>query len=108
MLHGDDHPSTLVSLHNYARFADKSGDPHEARRLYETLVEGIERGLPPGHWHRWLFLGSYGEFLRVHNDLAEAEPERARAMKALLHDWYRETGARFLRAHKGREPYRPF
>ena len=29
-------------------------------------------------------------------------------MRRLLHDWYREVGAKFLRERDGRTPWRPF
>jgi hypothetical protein len=34
-------------------------------------------------------------------DLAEREPARVQAMRERLHAWYRETGAKFLRAKEG-------
>jgi hypothetical protein len=40
-------------------------------------------------------------------DLAASEPERVKTMRAKLHAWYRETGAKFLTAKAGGpEPWR--
>ena len=41
-------------------------------------------------------------------DLASAEPERVQQMRQQLHDWYKETDAKFLQAKPGGpEPWRP-
>ena len=42
------------------------------------------------------------------SDLAEQQPERVERMRQLLHDWYREVDAKFLRERDGRTPWRPF
>lgn len=55
-----------------------------------------------------IHLDNLAEDLSEQNDLALKDPERANAMRARLHSWYQETGAKFLRKKgDGPEPWRP-
>jgi hypothetical protein len=48
------------------------------------------------------------EDLGEKNDHASSQPERVKAMRARLHAWYRETGAKFLSAKAGGpQPWKP-
>jgi len=63
----------------------------------------IER-LEDGRVHLYDLAADVGE----RDDLAAAQPERVRSMRAMLHAWYRDVDAKFLRPRDGREPWRPY
>ena len=63
----------------------------------------IER-LEDGRVHLYDLARDVGE----RRDLAAEQPERVEQMRAMLHAWYREVDAKFLRPRDGREPWRPF
>ncbi len=49
------------------------------------------------------------ENLGERKDLADSQPDRVKTMRSRLHEWYWETGVRFLRPVKnGSRPWHPF
>ena len=86
---------------HYPHYGNQGGFPGGAIRSGNwKLVENYENGLTS--------LYDLSKDVGERNDLAEADKERAAAMTAKLHAWYRETGAKFLGAKKdGPEPWKP-
>ncbi len=99
----------------------RGGAPPERDALYWHYPHDSKHGGFPGGAVRmgdWKLIESYvdgsvvlhnlREDIGEQNDLAAAQPGRVKAMRARLHAWYRETGAKFLRAKPdGPEPWRP-
>lgn len=86
---------------HYPHYSNQGGFPGAAIRMGDwKLIERLE----DGRVHLYNLAKDVGE----RSDLASKQPERVRAMKAKLHDWYREVDAKFLQAKKGGpEPFRP-
>jgi arylsulfatase A-like enzyme len=100
LLHGrGTHDRDAIFWH-YPHYSNQGGFPGSAVRSGDwKLIQRIE----DGRVQLFNLKTDPGE----REDLAETEPQRTRELQARLHAWYRETGARFLRAKDGREPWRP-
>ena len=86
---------------HYPHYGNQGGFPASAVRLGDyKLIERLE----DGRVHLYDLANDLGE--RV--DLAEQEPDRVERMRELLHAWYREVDAKFLRERDGRTPWRPY
>ena len=86
---------------HYPHYGNQGGFPASAVRVGDyKLIERLEDGR--------VHLFDLGEDIGETNDLADAQPERVARMRALLHDWYREVDAKFLRERDGRRPWRPY
>ena len=87
---------------HYPHYSNQGGFPGGAVRMGDwKLIERYE----DGRLHLYHLKQDPGE----RQDLAASEPERVDAMRSRLHDWYWETGARFLRPRKGgATPWHPF
>jgi arylsulfatase A-like enzyme len=85
---------------HYPHSSNQGGFPGGAVRMGRwKLVERYE----DGRVHLFDHAADLGE----QNDVADEQSERTAAMRGVLHRWYGELGARFLRAKDGREPWRP-
>ena len=100
LLRGGEFPQRDLYWH-YPHYANQGGFPGGAIRSGNwKLVENYEDGSTSLH--------DLSQDAGERNDLSATEKDRAAAMKAKLHAWYRETGAKFLNAKKdGPEPWRP-
>jgi len=87
---------------HYPHYGNQGGFPGAALRLGDwKLIERFE----DGRIHLYDLASDPGE----RRDLAAIQPRRVESMRAMLHEWYREFDARFLRAKKnGPEPWRPW
>ncbi len=99
----------------------RGGAPPERGALFWHYPHYSKQGGFPGGAVRigdWKFIENYEdesvmlynlrEDVGEKNNLADAQPERVKAMRARLHVWYRETGAKFLTARPGGpQPWRP-
>jgi len=99
----------------------RGGAPPERDALFWHYPHYSKQGGFPGGAVRigdWKFIENYEdesvmlfnlrEDAGEKNNLAGAQPERIKAMRARLHAWYRETGAKFLTARPdGPQPWRP-
>ncbi len=87
---------------HYPHYANQGGFPGGAVRMGDwKLVERYE----DGRVHLYNLKEDAGE----QNDLAVAQADKVKHMRGRLHEWYWETGARFLRAKDaGPEPWHPF
>lgn len=101
VLDGSTDPVHEALFWHYPHYSNQGGFPGGAIRMGEwKLIERYE----DGRAHLFHLRQDPGE----QQDRAAAEPERVAAMRGRLHDWYRQTGARFLRARpEGPEPWRP-
>lgn len=101
LLRGGAAPERDALFWHYPHYGNQGGFPGGAVRMGDwKLVENYEDG------NAWLFHlpADIGE----KRDLAATQPERTKAMRARLHAWYRETGAKFLRAKEdGPAPWSP-
>ncbi|MBI5768711.1 MAG: sulfatase [Verrucomicrobia bacterium] len=87
-------PARDALFWHYPHYGNQGGFPGGAVRLGDwKLVENYEDGS--------VALYNLRDDLGEKQDLAAAQPERVRAMRSRLHAWYRETGAKFLRAKDG-------
>ena len=86
---------------HYPHYSNQGGIPGAAIRSGDwKLIERFEDGR--------VHLYNLAEDVSEQNDLADDHPDRVASMRASLHDWYKEVGARFLRAKPdGPEPWRP-
>jgi len=85
---------------HYPHYGNQGGFPSSAVRLGKwKLIERLE----DGRVHLFDLDNDLGE----RRDVAEQHPERVATMRKLLHDWYREVDAKFLREHKGKTPWHP-
>ncbi len=86
---------------HYPHYSNQGGFPGGAVRVGNwKLIERYEDG-------RVQLFDLDADLGELH-DVAAAHPERVAQMRARLHDWYEEVGARFLRALPGGpEPWRP-
>ncbi len=95
-----DFPTRPLFWH-YPHYANQGGFPGGAVRLGRwKLLERFE----DGRVHLYDLLDDPSET----NDLAAVHPQHVSRLRAVLHRWYREVGARFLRAKPGGpQPWRP-
>jgi arylsulfatase A-like enzyme len=85
---------------HYPHYGNQGGFPSSAIRLGNwKLIERLEDGRA--------HLFDLAEDLGERNDLATQHPDRVDNMRRLLHAWYQEVDAKFLREHKGAIPWRP-
>lgn len=85
---------------HYPHYSNQGGFPGGAVRSGDwKLVERYE----DGRVHLYDLKNDPGE----RADLAERHPERVAALRARLHAWYKDVGARFLEPKDGRTPWRP-
>ena len=86
---------------HYPHYANQGGFPGGAVRQGDwKLIERYE----DGQVHLYNVQHDVGE----QTDLASKHPERVRAMRARLHDWYKQVDAKFLRPRDGGpKPWRP-
>lgn len=86
---------------HYPHYANQGGFPGGAIRMGDwKLIENYEDGS--------VQLFNLRDDIGEQKDLASAQPERVKTMRARLHAWYRETGAKFLRAKPdGPAPWSP-
>jgi len=86
---------------HYPHYSNQGGPPAGGIRMGPwKLVERYENGE--------IELYNVEKDIRERKNLVEQHPDRARRMRAKLHEWYREVDARFLRAKgDGPEPWRP-
>ena len=86
---------------HYPHYANQGGFPGGAVRMGDwKLLERYE----DGQVHLYNLADDIGE----QTDLAKTHPDRASAMRAKLHAWYKETDAKFLQAKgDGPQPWRP-
>jgi arylsulfatase A-like enzyme len=94
-------PAERPLFWHYPHYGNQGGFPASAVRLGDyKLIERLE----DGRLHLYNLKADLGE----RDDLVDREPARAKRMRAMLHAWYREVDAKFLRPREGREPWRPF
>jgi len=85
---------------HYPHYSNQGGFPGGAIRLGQwKLIERYE----DGRVHLYDMQNDIGE----QNDLAEEQPDRVQQLRGLLHEWYDEVDARFLRPRDGAEPWHP-
>ena len=85
---------------HYPHYSNQGGIPSGAIRMGDwKLIERYE----DGRVHLYNLKDDIGE----KKDLAAANKKRVRQMRAQLHTWYREVGAKFLQPKNGNTPWRP-
>ncbi|MGJ8634385.1 MAG: sulfatase [Luteolibacter sp.] len=85
---------------HYPHYSNQLGIPGGAVRVGNfKLVENYEDGS--------VALYNLKDDIGEKNDLAATQPERVGEMRAKLHGWYEEVGAKFLQPKGGNEPWRP-
>jgi arylsulfatase A-like enzyme len=101
LLRGGAVPARDALYWHFPHYGNQGGFPGGAIRMGEwKLIENYEDGSVQLYHLR----DDIGE----RTDLASAQKERVNAMRAKLHAWYRETGAKFLRAKAdGPQPWKP-
>ncbi len=94
-------PDRKALFWHYPHYSNQGGIPGGAVRVGNyKLIERFEDGR--------VHLYNLAEDIGEQNDLAEKMPDRVDEMRALLHNWYKEVDAKFLRAKPGGpEPWRP-
>lgn len=91
LLRGGPAPARDALFWHYPHYGNQGGFPGGAVRMGDwKLVENYEDGL--------IALYNLRDDIGEQHDLAKVEAVRAETMRARLHAWYRETGAKFLRA----------
>lgn len=101
LLQGGQAPERGALYWHYPHYSNQGGFPGAAIRVGEWKL--IERFID-GQVHLYHLDNDIGE----QHDLASVEPERVRELRAKLHAWYRETGAKFLEPQPGGPmPWRP-
>jgi arylsulfatase A-like enzyme len=94
LLRSDVAPDRDALYWHFPHYANQGGFPGGAIRMSDwKLIENYENGSVELYNLR----DDEGE----RNDLAAKQPERVKAMRGRLHEWYREVGAKFLRAKEG-------
>jgi arylsulfatase A-like enzyme len=101
LLRGGAAPPRDALYWHYPHYGNQGGFPAGAIRMGDwKLIENYESGA--------VALYNLRDDIGEQKDLAAAQPERVKSMRAKLHAWYRETGAKFLRAKEGGpEPWKP-
>jgi arylsulfatase A-like enzyme len=86
---------------HYPHYGNQGGFPGGAIRMGDwKLIENYEDGS--------VQLYNLRDDVGEKKDLAQAQAERVKTMRAKLHAWYRETGAKFLSAKAdGPQPWKP-
>ena len=86
---------------HYPHYSNQGGMPAGAIRMGDfKLIERYE----DGRVHLYNLKDDIGEQV----DLVSQHPEKVESMRSKLHEWYRDTGAKFLRPiENGPEPWRP-
>jgi len=86
---------------HYPHYGNQGGFPSGAIRLGNwKLIERFE----DGRVHLYDLAKDIGE----QNDLAEQHPERVASLRDLLHVFYVDVDAKFLRERDGQKPWQPF
>ena len=100
-LRGESAPERDALYWHYPHYGNQGGFPGGAIRMGDwKLVENYEDGVVELYNLR----ADIGE----KRDLAAAQPDRTKTMRTKLHAWYREVGAKFLRAKDGGpQPWSP-
>jgi arylsulfatase A-like enzyme len=100
-LRGGAAPAREALYWHYPHYANQGGFPGGAIRMGDwKLIENYEDGS--------VQLFNLRDDIGEQKDLAAAQAERVKTMRARLHAWYRETGAKFLRAKAdGPAPWSP-
>ena len=94
LLHGGPPPQRDALFWHYPHYGNQGGFPGGAVRMGDwKLIENYEDGS--------VALYNLRSDIGEHRDLAPAHAVRVNAMRNRLHAWYRETGAKFLRARDG-------
>ena len=79
---------------HYPHYGNQGGFPGGAVRIGDwKLIENYEDGS--------VALYNLHDDIGEQHDLAAAEPAQVKTLRARLHGWYRDTGAKFLRAKDG-------
>ena len=81
---GDDHPDTLVSIHNIGGRLRELGRLEEAEALGAEAVDRARRTLPEGHWYTGGFLKGSGQTL---TKLAAMRRPSRRFLKRMGPSW---------------------
>jgi arylsulfatase A-like enzyme len=86
---------------HYPHYSNQGGFPGGAVRMGDwKLIERFEDGR--------VHLYNLAEDIGEQDDVAQSHPDRVADLRGRLHRWYKETGAKFLRAKPtGPEPWRP-
>jgi arylsulfatase A-like enzyme len=94
LLRGGAAPARDALYWHYPHYGNQGGFPGGAIRMGDwKLIENYEDGS--------VMLYNLRADVGEKKDLAAAEPARVKTMRAKLHAWYRETGAKFLSAKPG-------
>lgn len=94
LLRGGAAPARDALYWHYPHYGNQGGFPGGAIRMGDwKLIENYENGA--------VLLYNLRDDIGEQKDLASAQPDRVKTMRAKLHAWYRETGAKFLRAKEG-------
>ncbi|CAN5337640.1 sulfatase [soil metagenome] len=101
ILRGEPAPARDALYWHYPHYGNQGGFPGGAIRMGDwKLVEHYEDGA--------LALFNLHDDIGERHDLAMADPARVATLRTRLHAWYRETGAKFLRARPdGPTPWSP-
>lgn len=101
LLRGGPPPERDALFWHYPHYGNQGGFPSGAVRMGDwKLIENYEDGS--------VALYNLHNDIGEHRDRAAVEGDRVIAMRTRLHAWYRETGAKFLRARDGGpEPWAP-
>ena len=92
--------STRPLFFHYPHYSNQGGFPGAAVRVGQwKLIERFEDGRP------MLFNLSSDPSEKI--NLAENNPEKLLELTNILHDWYVEVGAEFLREKSGKKPWLP-
>lgn len=94
-------PERPIYFH-YPHYSNQGGFPGAAVRLGQwKLLERFEDGQ--------VHLYNLNDDIEEQNDLAGSRPEKTAELKALLHQWYLDTDAKFLRPKEngGMQPWHP-
>ena len=94
LLRGGAAPARDALYWHFPHYGNQGGFPGGAIRMGDwKLIENYENGS--------VALYNLRDDLGEKTDLAAAQPARVKTMRATLHAWYRETGAKFLGAKAG-------
>jgi arylsulfatase A-like enzyme len=101
LLRTDAAPNRDALYWHFPHYANQGGFPGGAIRMGDwKLIENYENGA--------VELYNLREDESERDDRAVKQPDRVKAMREKLHAWYREVGAKFLRAKEGGpEPWQP-
>ena len=101
LLRGGAAPERDALFWHFPHYGNQGGFPGGAIRMGDwKLIESYEHG--------GVHLFNLRQDIGEQKNLAVGNPERVKAMRARLHAWYREVGAKFLRAKEGgATPWQP-